>query len=220
MWQLDFEGICRKLQDGNNFSFARYGDGEWKCILGEKGENCDNHPYTHDLGLALSLALCEPQSYYLGMQPKSQRDIKSEIDKWLSDMELNIEWCNADILHNASIDDRLGEFFKAMQGRRIIFVAPERLNAVAMKISAIHIPVQLYNVWRWYRQIYGDILDQIDKNAVILYSMSMAAKVLIAKLHDEYGDTITQVDCGSVFDPYCGYRTRRYHAEIIKRLKI
>ena len=37
--------IVKKLQSDNNFSFARYGDGEWACIKGKNGRNCDAHIY-------------------------------------------------------------------------------------------------------------------------------------------------------------------------------
>jgi hypothetical protein len=46
----------------------------------------------------------------------------------------------------------------------------------------------------------------------------MASNVIIAQFAREYGNTITQIDAGSVFDPYCGVQTRRYHHKIIERL--
>jgi hypothetical protein len=212
MWgKLSRTDICNKLLNNENFSFARYGDGEWSCVFGKRGGNCDGHPYNADLGLALSLC------YYMGIQPKALRDMGREIMDWQESMQTMIEWCDADVLHNASTQGLLHEFTKALGTRRCVFVGPERLSPIATKLSAPHVIVPLQNVWRWYRQIYGDILDQIDKDVVILYSMSMATKPMIHRIHEEYGDTVTQVDCGSVWDVYAGFPTRRYHQDIIRK---
>ena len=39
-----------KIENGDNFSFIKFGDGEFLCMGGDSGKNCDNHPYSKDLG--------------------------------------------------------------------------------------------------------------------------------------------------------------------------
>jgi len=39
-------------------------------------------------------------------------------------------------------------------------------------------------------------------------------EVLIDDLWNIYKDTITQIDCGSLFDPYVGRKTRTYHKNL------
>lgn len=216
---FDFDKLCEKLAKRENFSFSRWGDGEWNCVLGKEGRNCDGHPYAADLSLSLAAVLLSEQAYYMGMQPKAQRDMGGEVQKWIADKSCQVEWCNADIIHDASIDDRLDEMARALLGRNIILVAPLRLKRMAHKLQAYHVVCPLTNVWKWYTTIYGDVVERLQRDVVVLYCMSMPAKVMINQFAREYGDTITQVDIGSAFDPYCGFRTRRYHEKIIERIK-
>ena len=41
------------LQQDKNFVYAKFGDGEFACMNGEQGHNCDLHPYSEKLGKSL-----------------------------------------------------------------------------------------------------------------------------------------------------------------------
>ena len=219
MWGLTFDDICRNLKERENFSFSRWGDGEWICLMGNSGKNCDGHPYFPDLGLTLAGILIQDQTHHMGMQPFAMKRHGAEISTWCKENEVRMEWCDADIIHDASIADRLNDMGVAMAGRKVILVAPDRLAQMAWRYKAAHVHVPLTNCWKWRNTIHADILDEIDKDSVILYCASMMSKVLIARLVNEYGNTITQIDIGSAFDPLCGFATRGYHAGILERIK-
>jgi len=218
MAKLTFEVMCVKLLKKENFSFARYGDGEWACILGDPGGNCDGHPYYRDLGLALELTLLRRQISYCGMQPKATADMGKRIAEWMKYRDCQIDWCDADVIHDASIAGRLPELYSALRGRKVILVGPKHLAPIAMKLRAHHIETSSkYPVWREWTTIYADLVGELDLNAVVLYCASMATEVLLDKAAREYGEAITQIDVGSAFDPMCGVVTRRYHKAIIER---
>ena len=213
------EDINQALEKKENFSFSRWGDGEFGCLLHPSARrNRDGHQYFETLSEALKEVLLSRPEYLLGMQPKAIRDMGEEINKWMDENKLSFDWINADILHNASRHDEMNDFCKALKQRRCIFVAPERLKKIAMKIGRGMVRVPLIDCWKWYRQIYTDICDLIEKDTVILYCAGMTSNVLIHHIWNDYKDTVSQIDCGSVFDPYCGLKTRQYHSEILERL--
>ena len=220
MWaEFDFDMLCAKLKERDNFSLSRWGDGEWSCVLGRDGRNCDDHPYAKDLSLALATVLLQDQRYYMGMQSKAMRDMGDEITRWVRHHGVQIEWCDADIIHDASIADRLDEMYDAMSARKKILVGPSILEPMATKLRAHHVVTPIRNVWKWtFPTIYTDATEQLDKDCVVLYCCSMATEVMIDKVNREYGDTVTQIDIGSAFDPYCNVRSRRYHQQIIERI--
>jgi hypothetical protein len=91
----------------------------------------------------------------------------------------------------------------------IILVGPTHL--LELNISTLFCRVPMLNAWR----IHNDILDALKLNAnpgtVVLYCCGMMAEVLI---HEMYSESITQIDCGSVFDPYVGVKSRQYHHKL------
>jgi hypothetical protein len=58
-----------------------------------------------------------------------------------------------------------------------------------------------------------------DENPVILYSCAAPAKIMSHNFYKKYGKTITQIDMGAIWDPYCGKKTRPYHEKVLNRLK-
>lgn len=217
MYKLDYDSLLEMLRDAQNFSFSRWGDGEWNCVFGVEGENCDGMEYDKEMGLSLAAVLMQTQRYYFGMQPKAVKDMGRDIDAWCKENAVDIKWCNADMIHDASIAGRLGEMIEAMAGRKVIMVANERLHPVAERLKCHRVDVPLRHAWRYYRQIYGDLMDQVDKDCVVLYSMGMATNVMIHQVYSEFGDRLTQIDAGSVWEPYCNIVSRRYHKNIIGR---
>ena len=46
-----------KITNKDNFSFTRWGDGEWFCSMGVPGQNCDGHKYFPEMRESLNTAL-------------------------------------------------------------------------------------------------------------------------------------------------------------------
>ena len=219
-----YEQMLEQLKAKTNFSWSRWGDGEWQCVLGCNGANCDGHNYYKSLGERLEAVLLSKPKYDIAVQAKAVKDMGWDIRNYLKENELQLEWGEADILHNASTEGRMTEFWEAMRGRKVLSVGTEA-RIVALNKCNKHdylflndVPVPEKNCWLCYEGIKYELARWTKMNDIILYSASMMSKVLIDDMYQMFGDTITQIDCGSVFAPYCGHSTRKYHKQIIERI--
>lgn len=209
-----FDRMCEMLRNDQQFKFARYGDGEFFCMFGKKGHNCDKHEYFQDLGDALRNAYFSDPRYMIGIQPLSinngiyqQADIIGGTPAYIY---------NADVLHNASIDGKLIELFKSFEGRPSVVVGPAHLS----NVGDIWIKIPDVNCWLDYDRVYGELyslLNYLDpqkiatRKPVVLLCASMMSEVLI---HDFKDHEATFIDCGSVLDPYYGKLSRSYHHKL------
>lgn len=203
----------------DNFSFSRWGDGEWKALLHPgAGHNCDGHDYFPSLGAALAEVLESHPRYLLGMQSFAQKRMGDEINTWLAQRKLtDLVWCDSDILHRSSIKDELGAFMGALRQRRNVLVGPARLQPIAAALKAELVEIPLYNAWESYAPTHSQIVRHLEEDTVVLYCAGMTSNVHIDHLWGEYADWVTQIDIGSLFDPFCGIASRSYHQAIIDR---
>lgn len=205
---FSYDDILYNLEKVKNFSFSRFGDGEWNCIAGKKGHNCDGHPYTEQLQSEIRSCLVSAQ-YHMGLQRLAYTQRESMIRNYTTNNR--ITWCRADILHKASIKGRLHLFTEAIKNRNVVMVAPERLKGLIEYKTFWEIP--LLNCFSEFDTMKNRLMMS-EKDDVIIYCASMMANPLIHYVHKMYGDTITQIDCGSVFDPYMGFESRGYHKNL------
>jgi hypothetical protein len=205
--EVTYDEICTMLENNMPFKFARYGDGEFNCMFGKAGRNCDGHEYTPELARRLYQAL-KNAYYIIGVQPLALTLYQEKI-RHLIDHKLDVV-VNADVLHNASIDKQLPRFIKALDHRYVIIVGPAHLSQY---FNAVHIIIPEVNCWTMYEDIKKQLAFHLDesKEAVVLFAASMMSEVLI----DDFKLTNhTLIDVGSVFDPYCGVKSRRYHHKL------
>lgn len=205
-----YDWMIEQLKANKSFKFARYGDGEWNCIFGKPGQNCDGHKYFPDLGESLRrVVLSEPQ-YVVGMQPLSMSyERADQIREFCAGLRIN--WVNADVLHNASIDGELHRFIDVLKGKYLILVGPAHLSSFWSQ--CVHIVIPSTNCWMEYESVRQQIEFHIDgvNNAVVLLAASMMSEVLIDDFADHHH---TFIDIGSVLDPYVGVKSRRYHHKL------
>jgi hypothetical protein len=208
--KLTYARILDYLKSNKPFKFSRFGDGEWNCIFNKPGQNCDGHKYFPDLGASLRRVILSEPKYTVGIQPLSMSyERTGQIKDFCKG--LNINWVNADVLHNASIDGELEKFTKALDGRHVIIVGPLHLSRCFA--GGVHIIIQSPDCWLQYEEIRQQIEFHVDgvNNAVVLLAASMMSEVLI----DDFADFHhTFIDVGSVFDPYCNVFSRRYHNKL------
>jgi hypothetical protein len=121
----------------------------------------------------------------------------------------------SDFTHN-----NMQPFFDSLKSRNVVIVGPSYLKMNMFEYT--HIVTPEVGAWDYLEKIRIEIRKAISasKDPVILYSCSLAAKLLIRDFHKQLGDSITQIDTGSVFDPYAGVDSRSYHSDVIKRLNI
>jgi hypothetical protein len=203
--EVVFEKLCNKLEDNVNFKFARYGDGEFNCMFGKTGHNCDGHQYFPEMGARLIKAI-QRADYMIGIQPLAMGIYPDNVLKLTQGKKIY----NADVLHNASIDGTLSKFLDAVSTRYIILVGPVHLTHF---FNAVHIVIPDKNCWKQYENVRQQIQFHIDgvHNAVVLLAASMMSEVLLDDFRDDYH---TFIDVGSVFDPYCGVKSRKYHHKL------
>ena len=212
---MTYDDMLKKLVDREPFSFSRWGDGELSCVMGAEGENCDSHQYFPDLGERLADILHEPQRYYMGLQPKAVRDMGFDLSMYFNEEGIDIDWINADLIHDASTEIGLEGMFLACKGKTLV-VGPRHLRPLCEKYNMPHIGTPERNCWKAYEYIKGRIIDTGIDN--IMFCCGMMAGVLIDDLwYLKPGATL--IDVGSALDPYSsGVISRKYHTKIIARL--
>ncbi len=207
--------MIRLIQDQTPFAFSRWGDGEWHCVLGHKGRNCDGHSYFTDLGASLAHVLRE-QSHTFGMQSLAKRTMGEEITKWLQANSLDPLWTDADILHNAAWDGRLHEFTDALKVRGFVLVGPVHLAGLN---PLCHIRTSETQAWLGKERILIESMDAMDKypSAIFVLCCGPMANWLTHVLWGYGHHSRTIIDAGSVFDPWGSRRARTYqkHKDIV-----
>lgn len=213
---MDFDLMIHNLKNNIPFKYARYGDGEWNCILGKPGANCDGHQYFPDLGERLKSILESQPDYYLGLQNIAiDQNIGNSEFKRL--VEKNT-WCDNEILHRASINDYISLFFEAINNSNCLLIVRNKgLSEFGQSfpLGCEYIEIPSINCWLDYERV-SKILLGLKRYRIILLSASMMSEVLIDDLKNT---DHTIIDCGSVFDPYCGINSRTYHKYIMQRIK-
>lgn len=198
------------IKEGKNFAFTKFGDSELFCMQGREGKNGDEHPFSLDLGFALTVAYREiveaPESYLAEWtgEGKEEFEARPEIKPTFIDYETLLP-----TKRNRDLEG-LREFYNAVKEskRKKIYIAPARSQPVIDLLGIDEfIEVPLYNCWSNYEithHLLGEAIRK-EENPIVLFSCTMLANVLIG---DYYDGSITCLDCGSAFDPYCGIQNR------------
>lgn len=198
-WTETLALINKNLSNNINFKFARYGDGEFNCMFGKQGQNCDGHIYYSELGAKLRTSLSK--KVITGIQPLSLTlPYADRVKSMVKDLDL----VNADVLHNASISGLLPEFMLALEHRRVICIGPIHLATIFDDMVIISDK----NCWNDYAHVKDVLKDLIEPDLVVILCASMMSEVLIKDFEKE---DITMIDVGSCLDPYVGVKSRKYH---------
>ncbi|HZI23801.1 MAG TPA: hypothetical protein VFD46_01925, partial [Chryseolinea sp.] len=170
-----FDRICQMLRDKVNFKFARYGDGEFLCMSGKIGRNCDKHEYFPDLGLALNDAFYSDPQYMVGIQPLSVQGGLYQRAVEFNAGPKNIY--DADVLHSASIDGKINQFISVLKMRDVVIVGPAHLLKIGFRL----IKINDTNCWDDYEDVCELISYKlkISDNPVFLLCASMMSEVII-----------------------------------------
>lgn len=211
--EFTYEYVVDCIRSFKNVSYARFADGEWACILGRSGGNCDKHQYFPDMRVKLTEVVESQPPYFLGIQ-RLAIEQNQDNPEFIRLKEKN-NWCGSEIFTRASIHGRMNELRDALMDRNVIQVANGSLKPLGLADVFIEIP--LINCWLKKDEILSAIRKHVKPNDVIIYSASMPTKYFIHELWKEFGDTITQLDTGSVWDVYVGRETRTYMRNIEKK---
>ena len=212
---FSLDTITRKLRERAPFTFSRWGDGEWRAVLGvTRGVNCDGHPYFPDMGDELRQVLRDNPKYVMGIQRLAIRVYGERIERWLDNNKLTIKWVESDVLHIAARDGRLDSFVRELRRRRVVLAGPDHLKRINRLIPYKHfVDVPPRNAYLAKDRIIRGILSAVeaeDEPAVVSISASMPAEIIIHELYCKLGKQHTLFDAGSLWDQYVGVKSRGY----------
>jgi len=217
---VSLRAIVRRLDAGTPLVFSRWGDGEWRCVLGYSGRNCDGHPYSLALRVALSRVLEARPPYWLGMQPFAVRSLSAPIEAWLGRRHLAPTWIDADVFHRTSIEQRLDPLLHVLRMRPVVIVGPSYLQSLSVLPHAALIPIPEQNCYAAYDDVLVRVREKVARCSTticVAVSAGMMANVLIHDLYVQFPQH-TFIDFGSLWDPYAGRVTRGYHRKILQAL--
>jgi hypothetical protein len=218
--KLKLNSVLKLIADpAQPFTFSRWGDGEWKSVLGrhKKGaNNCDGHKFFPAMGTELANVLKSKPDYWLGMQHFSMRAFGPAISTFLSTHDLDhLRWRESDVFHYGAIKGHLRDIVDVVKARKLLLVGPPHLKVIKNSglpyWQFIEVPPRncYLNLQEMYRQIVAIAEGQKDP-LLISISASMPAEILCDKLYKRFGDKHTIVDFGSLWDPMVGKLSRSY----------
>lgn len=204
------------LTEKHPFGFARYGDGEWNAIFGASGANCDGQVYSPELGADLQRTLMDRRDYFYALGPKAvhHETMGAQIEAWLAEHAPRLSWYDTEVFLTASLMGELRPFVNVLRRKRVLLVGPQhlsRLNAINA-MGLVVVPDK--NAYLEKARLEIEILKKAERADVILFSAGPAAKVMIFDLYPQLKETHTLIDCGSLWDMYCGVNSRGYARNI------
>ena len=203
------------LKYGSYFSFVRWRDGEWNCMFGKDGENCDGVKYTKKLQLSLFKALRAPSPRsFNAMQSILPEDLLRAEAVLSARDEATTGWVDGEVFNNALVAGKLFPFILQLQKKRIFFVGNENHEKLHGKVFLIN---------KFFCVGFSDAFDFVDKavseipksdpndgNTVILFAAGPASNVMIRNL-ERLLDNTWLIDVGALFDPFVGIKSRTHH---------
>ena len=209
-----------KLRKGEPFSFVRYGNGEWDCILDLfYRTRSGSQRFMPDLRAALSksLTVAREGAYYTALQSASyltRLGLLPKAEVWLGQNGINRDWHDGEVFTKASRTGALYPLVEALRAQRVVVVGPKWL--MKLPFSSVFIPVKAHDCWEQVDAIEAQLRGM--QNAVVSFSAGPATKVLIHRLQPVIGKSCWLIDFGSLWDPYCGVRSRTYHKRMTPEL--
>lgn len=161
-------------------------------------------------------------SYLLAMQSRTYLKhvgLLKPIERWLSRNAPDARWYCGEVFHKASMKGQLFPLIEQLRKMHVVVVGPSYLKSLHPKIfkCAGTIPVRSRDCHTHYKDTLASILKArrtLKGPVVVSFSAGPTAKVLIHDLHSQIGQDTFLIDFGSLWDPYVGRKTRRYHVRV------
>lgn len=190
--------ISDSINNDQNITFIKAGDGEFLCMTGTKGQNCDDHPYSEELGHELHQAydyFKDQNDTLVSQFPYIEPFLPGEPNQEIFESLLFMDHNNTPEFVEMWRTIRKTKRKKHFIGNRIVAMAIfDKLNID----SIIEVPEK--NAYA-----SGLPLDQIMKlikeNDIVLISAGFVGKVMAHIIHKAFEGKITILDTGSAFDP-------------------
>lgn len=211
---------ANRLKNNEPFSFVRYGNGEWDGVLGTRkrtgsgSQRLDVPGLKQDLYRSL-MQVYKPGNYLLGMQNYMQKRKEwRSVVHWLSVHAPHLVWHNADVFHWASSRVELWPLIRELKEKPLVFIGPPFMRRISKRLPYVgYVEVRPQNCYQNKAQIRKAILEQ-PRPAVFCFSAGPTTKPLIYELFPVLGEENFLIDFGSLWDVYCGVKSRSYHKRI------
>ena len=175
-----------KICNGENFQFIKFGDGEFLCMMGSIGHNCDLHPYSRDLGEKLSQAyqyLAPLESAYIAEWREDKFEgFTRELN---SKLPCSPQYVPYEALLSNNLDSELYHLYKGVKDsrRKKIFIGNKRMRGIIRLLDIDNfIEIPEINCFAKYDSILNALKPLNDTNNIFLFSAGMPAKCLIHEL--------------------------------------
>jgi hypothetical protein len=203
-----------KLERGETFSLARYGDGELYCMLGRDGVNGDGCAYRGDLADALVDSLCHhAPDFHHGLQRVYERD-RDHYARILEHIGAgDRDWLDTGVIAHSIIDGEFYPLLDALRGLETVVVSNRDVRAIRGLgiLDYTHfVETPASNCWSEVCRVYRDIMAY-GRPACYLLSCGMTACVLTSALHGAIPGSWF-IDIGHVWDVFLGKHSRYYMA--------
>jgi hypothetical protein len=213
---------------------VRYQDGEWTCMLKIEPHFTNKipkyGPEVDKLGDDLLNIIKENPEYYISVNAGTFYERSALVWPYIKKIK---NLFVGEIFRRKSVEEGLDDFIEALSSRRVIVVGPSWFGPLKELFDHVHIVSPLMNpknklefigfkeeeIIKLEKNVSEQINIYKDENPVILYSCAAPAKIMSHNFYKKYGKTITQIDMGAIWDPYCGKKTRPYHEKVLNRLK-
>jgi len=210
---IDF--FTKRMEKNENFSFVKYGDGEILCMIGAKGKNCDDHPYSKKLGKLLEESFVNLFRFHNDVYLADWTDnLTNTRDSYISINGLNPKFAEYECfltLEENIKNNKLLNFYKLLKRskRKKIFIGPKKLAKVQEMLNVDKfIDVPIVDAFSEYDRIKSQLFDYgVNDDNVYILCCSMMSCVICSDLK-EMNSKITLLDVGSGFDPIFSQKTR------------
>lgn len=192
------------------FAFARISDGGFFCILGRKGVNCDNSPYSPEQASALIAVIKDP---YITHGITSIALHVTKAADWLHEHKIETQWYDADVMNKASDEGMLWPFVAFLQTQRSLLVGASHLDRLQGFPISSHVVCHPTHAFEEVDALEDEIsfrIERDDPSVVLLSAGQGASPTLVSRLHSNYPKLIV-IDAGSLFDPYVKVFSRSGH---------
>ena len=202
------EYLTNCVENNVPVSFSKYGDGEYNCVYGYYGRNCDNDLWTEKLKIGLIQSFIymtnEAENAYIGLWHDHNNK-----QLWENYVNKPVKWVNYHtIIFCQDHDEEKAKLYKSIKysnRKKIIICNPLLIKSKLLLNADYIITIPFHS---WFDNDFEKILEIIkqligpDGNHIILTMCGMSAKVLICELTKIYPKGI-YLDIGSGLDILC-----------------
>lgn len=209
------EFYIEKLKNNEKFSFTRWGDGEWSCLFGHQGHNCDLHQYFPEMSKGLQEAVKNYKGYYLATWPRTVPMMRTELGKnayeYIDYHMPGKNWVDARIWENAAMDATIGPLVEQLKNMNFVMISESSKKTLPFITDFIEVPKK--DCFLEKERIKKEMIEMTEKYNDVVFglSASMATNVIVDELYNQIGNKCWMIDFGSIWDPYVGNMTRSYH---------